>query len=321
VDNATALLTDVLLGTPDHFTWRPMNSISEMTFAHMERLGYRFDRQRALAQHRGMVEVFQEEGVRTHFLEADEGLTHSIFARDSSFMTPWGPIVASIQTPVRRRDYAVVARFFLDEGIPIWKWVTAGHFEGGDFAIVEPGAVLLGYAGNRSTREGAEQVAGWMEREGWEAMTVPIAPQFVHMDAIVVMLAPKVALVCVDALERYVLDWFKARGIRILPVTYRECVNLGGNVVCLGNDRVLSMAQNEDLNARMQAEGLDVMAIEYDQFTLGGGGVHCSCHELRREPESRSDEAPEVASSHTPESNSATIIRGSNAARPQPSFR
>jgi len=23
--------------------------------------------------------------------------------------------------------------------------------------------------------------------------------------------------------------------------------------------------------------------VEYDMFTLGGGGVHCSCHELYRE--------------------------------------
>jgi N-dimethylarginine dimethylaminohydrolase len=35
---------------------------------------------------------------------------------------------------------------------------------------------------------------------------------------------------------------------------------------------------------RMRAEGLEVIDIEYEMFTLGGGGVHCSCHELRREP-------------------------------------
>ena len=156
-----------------------------------------------------MVDVYRQAGVQCHFLDADEGLTSSVYARDSSFMTPWGPVVASIQTPPRRRDYAVVASFFAREGIPIWKWVTAGHFEGGDFGIIEPGVVVLGYAGNRSTKEGAEQVAGWMAAEGWETLTVPLAPQFVHLDATLVMLADKYALVCEDALEDYVLDFLR----------------------------------------------------------------------------------------------------------------
>jgi N-dimethylarginine dimethylaminohydrolase len=284
LDNQTGVLTDVLLGRPDHFRWVPLNSISAVTFANMERSGHHFDQERALTQHREMVDVYRQAGVACHFLDADEGLPSSVYARDSSFMTPWGPVVASIQTPPRRRDYAVVASFFAREGIPIWNWVTAGHFEGGDFGIIEPGVVVLGYAGNRSTKEGAEQVAGWMAAEGWEALTVPLAPQFVHLDATLVMLAEKYALVCEDALEDYVLDFLRARGVSWIPVAYRDCVKLGGNLVNLGGGRVLSMAHNTTVNAQLEAEGFDVTAIDYDQFALAGGGVHCSCHELRREP-------------------------------------
>jgi hypothetical protein len=28
-----------------------------------------------------------------------------------------------------------------------------------------------------------------------------------------------------------------------------------------------------------------VTAVDYDMFALGGGGVHCSCHELHRLPD------------------------------------
>jgi len=284
LDNQTGILTDVLLGRPDHFRWVPLNAISAVTFANMERSGVRFDQERALTQHREMVDVYRHAGVRCHFLDADAGLPSSVYARDSSFVTPWGPVVASIQTPPRRRDYAVVSQFFAREGVPIWKWVTAGHFEGGDFGIIEPGVVVLGYAGNRSTKEGAEQVATWMTAEGWEALTAPLAPQFVHLDATVVMLAEKYALVCEDALEDYVLDFLRAHGVSWIPVAYRDCVKLGGNLVNLGGGRILSMAHNTSVNAQLAAEGFEVTAIEYDQFALAGGGVHCSCHELRREP-------------------------------------
>lgn len=281
--NQTSKLVDVLLGRPDSYEWRAeLNAISAMTFVHKERMGYAFDRERALAQHRALVDAFDAAGVRCHYLPADDGLPSSVFARDSSFMTPWGPVVAAVQTPPRRRDYAVVTRFFQDAGVPIWRWVTAGYFEGGDFSIIEPGVALLGYAGTRSTKEGAKQVQGWLEAEGWEALSVPIAPQFVHMDAVLVMLAPRLALVCEDALEGYALDWLDAHQIRRIPVSYRECASLGGNVVCLGNDHVISMSQNTTVNERLRAEGFTVMAIDYEQFTLGGGGVHCSCHELRR---------------------------------------
>jgi N-dimethylarginine dimethylaminohydrolase len=43
------------------------------------------------------------------------------------------------------------------------------------------------------------------------------------------------------------------------------------------------MAHNLNVNAQLEAEGFEVHVVEYDMFTLGGGGVHCSCHELHRE--------------------------------------
>jgi N-dimethylarginine dimethylaminohydrolase len=279
----TGVLTDVLLGKPDHFRWVPLNSISAVTFANQEKLGYRFDKQKAMSQHRQMVDVYEKAGVRCHFAEADEGLPSSVFTRDSSFMTPWGAVIASIQTPPRRRDYAVASEFYRKAGIPIWKWITAGHFEGGDFVILKPGVALLGWSGDRSTKEGAEQVESWLLGKGWEVLVAPIPPQFVHMDAVVVMLEPGLALVCEDALPSYALDYIKKKhGVDVINVAYADCVKLGGNVVSLGKKRVLSMSHNVNVNRQLKDAGFEVFAVDYDMFALGGGGVHCSCHELKR---------------------------------------
>lgn len=283
VDNATGVLRDVLLGKPDHFGWRPISHIAKRTFANLEALGIRFDAQLAMKQHREMVEIYHHCGVRTHFLDADEGLPCSVYARDSSAMTPWGGLICSIQTPYRRRDYAVVTKFYQDAGIPIWRWTTAGHFEGGDFDIIEPGAVLIGYCGERSEEEGAKQVAKWVEKEGWEAFAAPIPAGFVHMDALVVMIAPKLAVACTEALEDYVLDWLKAKGIGTVDVNYHDCVRLGCNVVALGNDRILSLASNKTLNEKLKALGFEVYAPDMSMFQYGGGGVHCLSQELRRD--------------------------------------
>ena len=285
VNAQTGVLADVLLGKPDHFRWVPLNSISAVNQANAEQFGYRFDAQKAMQQHQRMVEVYETNGVRCHFVEADEGLPSSVFTRDSSFMTPWGAVVTSVQTPVRRQDYSVVSDFYRNAGIPIWKWVTADHFEGGDFVIIKPGVTLLGWSGDRSTKAGAEQVAGWMRDKGWEAFIVPIPPQFVHMDAVVVMLEKGLALVCEDALPSYAIDWLDDQGIERIVVPYADCVKLGGNIVSLGNKRVLSMSHNVNVNRVLTEAGFEVTAVDYDMFALGGGGVHCSCHELKRVPE------------------------------------
>ena len=149
-----------------------------------------------MAQHAGMVRIYEDAGVTCHYLEPDEVLHRNFFARDSSVMTPWGALICHMQLKCRRADYVSAIRFYQENRIPIWKYATAGHFEGGDFVILEPGKVLVGYCGERSEEAGAEQVATWVREEGWEALVVPISREFVHMDGLVVPLAPKLLVAC-----------------------------------------------------------------------------------------------------------------------------
>jgi N-dimethylarginine dimethylaminohydrolase len=59
---------------------------------------------------------------------------------------------------------------------------------------------------------------------------------------------------------------------------------LGCNVVALGNDRVLSVASSTELNARLRALGFTVYDPDMSMFLRAGGGVHCMCQALRRDP-------------------------------------
>ncbi|MYB35153.1 MAG: amidinotransferase, partial [Gammaproteobacteria bacterium] len=153
-----------------------------------------------------------------------------------------------------------------------------------DFVILEPGCVLIGYCGERSEQEGAEQVASWVREQGWEAQVAPISREFVHMDGLVVPLAPKLLVACLDALEDWVVKWLRSKGFEFVDVGYAEAKNLGVNLVALGNDRVLSMQSSPNLNKQMRALGFEVFDPDMSMFTLGGGGVHCLCQALRREP-------------------------------------
>lgn len=284
IDNEYGVLTDVLLGRPDYYRWTDAGALTQRTFDNAEKLGISFDLQRAQAQHARMVECYEDAGVDCHFIRSDEQLHRNFFARDSNAMTPFGPIICHMQLKTRRADYVTAIEFYQNAGIPIWKMVTAGHFEGGDFNIIEPGAVIVGHCGERSEEAGAEQVVGWMEQEGWEALVVPIPAHFIHMDALIVMIAPKLAVACLDALEDWVIDWLTARGIKFVEVGYRDCVqSLGVNLVSLGNSKILSMASSGDLNERLRAMGFEVYDPDMSMFTYGGGGVHCLSQALCRE--------------------------------------
>ncbi|MEO1192869.1 MAG: arginine deiminase family protein [Pseudomonadota bacterium] len=284
IDNDYTTLQDVLLGKPDYFRWIDAGPMTRRTLVNAEKMGYRFDLQLAQSQHAEMVRIYEAAGVTCHFLDPDPVLHRNFFARDSSCMTPWGALICHMQLKSRRADYVTAIRFYQDKGIPIWNYATAGHFEGGDFVILEPGLALIGWSGERSEEAGAEQAAGFLRAEGWEAEVAMISRDFIHMDAIVVPLAPKLLVACVEALETWVVDWLKGHGFSFVEVGYAEAKELGVNLVSLGDDRVLSMAGATDLNGRLRALGFTVYDPDMSMFTLGGGGVHCLSQALRRRP-------------------------------------
>jgi N-dimethylarginine dimethylaminohydrolase len=111
IDNDYTELQDVLLGRPDHYRWVEAGPIIGRTLANADHTGAHLDLQAAMAQHAEMVRIYEEAGVRCHFLDADPILHRNFFARDSSAMTPWGAIICHMQLKCRRADYASVVRF------------------------------------------------------------------------------------------------------------------------------------------------------------------------------------------------------------------
>jgi N-dimethylarginine dimethylaminohydrolase len=279
VDSEYGRLLDVLLCPPDNFHWLPASAIARATLDK----GLVFNPEDARAQYAEMVSIYEEAGVRMHFLEPDPALPYQVFARDSSINVDDGPIVTQLAQWWRRGEYAPVIRFYHERGVPIKHMVTAGSFEGGDFMIVEPGVAAIGTGEERTQERAARQVAGWLEEEGWEVRIERIPAHFLHIDVLAAMLGEKLAAVCVEQVGSGFTRWLEQKGVEIVPVTLEAALRLGVNGVCLGGDRVLSSAESKDLNERLRALGLTVYDPELSAFTLGGGGAHCLMQAIRRE--------------------------------------
>ncbi len=284
IDSEYGVLRDVLLGSADCFRWMGEENLAYSSICRAtDRGGLQFNRDVALRQHAELVDAYQSAGVKVHCLQADDDTPYQVFSRDSNFMTPFGAVICQLANPRRRGEYAAVLRFYLSNEIPIYDLVSAGNFEGGDFNLIEPGAVLIGYTDHRSEERTARQVGGWMENEGWEVKYAPIDEFYVHIDIMVCMVAEKLAAVCLDTTPDDVLNWLRARNIEMIPVSFRDTMDLACNVVALGNDRVISTAAATSLNEKLRAIGFEVYDPDLSMFTNAGGGVHCMAQPLRRD--------------------------------------
>ena len=276
------VLKDILLGPADHYQWLKTSSVSKKSI----RRNYQFDADVAKTQHKEMINAYESAGVTVHLHEADDALQYQIFARDSSVMTPYGAIITNMANWWRRGENFRAIETYARLGIPIYDYVTAGTFEGGDFNVIEPGTVLIGWEGDegRSQEQSARQLQGWFEKEGWEVKLTDLDPFYVHIDLMVVMLAPKLAAVCLESTDPDVVSWLKSKQIEIISVPFQDTLDLGCNVVALGNDRVLLPQASHVLKEKARAHGLEIYDPDVSMITPGGGGVHCMCQALRREP-------------------------------------
>ena len=285
VNSEYGVLRKVLLGSAEHFGWMGEENLEFSSICrNTARAGIEFDHALAVRQHAQLEDAYRSAGVEVFMLAPNPYTPYQVYTRDSNVMTPFGAVVCQLANPRRRGEYSDILRFYLSHDIPIYDLVDAGNFEGGDFNIIEPGAVLIGYTDHRTEEIGAYQIGKWMEKEDWEVKYAPIDEYYVHIDLMVCMVAEKCAVVCEDTVSDDVQKWLKGKGIKFIPVSFRDTMNLSCNVIALGNDRVLSTADAKDLNDKLRAEGFEVYDPEFSMFLQAGGGVHCAAQPLKRDP-------------------------------------
>jgi N-dimethylarginine dimethylaminohydrolase len=280
VDSETGVLRDVLLCRPDNYHWIPTNDISRKSLA-----GALQPRREDLTlQHRELVSCLEGAGVTCHFLEPQRGLPYQVYTRDSSQVTPWGPVITQLSRPQRRGEIASVFEFYKRSGSGIWRFSSAAALEGGDIHIIRPGLIAIGATGERTTTEAAEEFASWFAQAGWTTRVICFPEHFLHLDVIFSMVADGLAVGVVDVLDDDDLNWLRDNRIRVLPVTYKEAMGMMAcNVLALGAGRVISPRHSVRVNEMLRAEGLTVLDPELDLFARGGGSVHCLTMPLRRD--------------------------------------
>ena len=277
--NETDPLTDVLLGSPAFLRHLATSSLSRK---HLRESPANI--QAAQAQHKELVAAYEHFGVRVHWHEPEPELPMQVYSRDSSVMTPYGAIITAMADWWRRGENYAAIRTYERLGIPIYDMVTAGTFEGGDFNVIEAGCVLIGCGGARTQEEGARQVEGWFKREGWETRLAFFDEYYVHIDLMVVPIAPKLTAVCLACTEPGIVDWLKGKGHEIIDVPFEDTMALGCNFMSLGRNRAIAPKSSRTLIQQLKARGFEIAAVDMTEISKTGGGIHCMAQALRRTP-------------------------------------
>ncbi len=239
----------------------------------------------AARQHRGVVAALTAAGVRCHWVPPTASLTDLVFTRDPVLMSPWGLIELRPAAAHRRAEPPYVAEAVARLGAPYLGRIEAGRIEGGDICLLREGLLLVGYSGDRTDEVGARALGALFERMGWEVLYAPFDPEFLHLDTIFTMLSADCAVACPGALGSGLGAHLGSLGVGIIPATLDEVADLGANLLSLGGGRILAPAHSRQLNAILERSGFEVVAVEVDQFTRCGGGLHCLTMPLARTPD------------------------------------
>jgi N-dimethylarginine dimethylaminohydrolase len=275
--NETDVLTDVLLGSPAYLKHLATSSLSRK---HLRESPANI--QIAQAQHKELVAAYERFGVQIHWHEPAPELPMQVYARDSSVMTPYGAIITAMANWWRRGENYAAVHTYERLGIPIYDMVTAGTFEGGDFNVMEEGCVLIGCGGARTQEEGARQVEDWFRKEGWETRLAFFDEYYVHIDLMIMPVAPKLTAVCLACTEPGIVDWLRAKGHEIIDVPFEDTMALGCNFMALGKNRVIAPKASRTLIEQLQARGFEVAKVDMSEISKTGGGIHCMAQALRR---------------------------------------
>jgi arginine deiminase len=241
-------------------------------------------------------------------------LPNLLFTRDSSVWIKDRVAITSLAMPAREREtqltdliYSMHPRF---AGVERIHGAHREHVEGGDVLLLAPGVIAVG-VGERTTPAGAERLSRQVFDAGLAetVLAVPIAQEraTMHLDTVCTMvdvdkivMYPNVADhlrayavtqrdgdLAVAAAVPFLVAAAKAMQIDTLHqidtgldavTAEREQWDDGNNTLALAPRLAVAYERNVETNSRLEAAGIEVVAIAGSELGSGRGGPRCmSC--------------------------------------------
>jgi len=251
-------------------------------------------------------------------------LPNLLFTRDSSVWLRDRVVVTSLAMPARSRESQLTELIYSRHprfaGTPQLHGRHQEYVEGGDVLLLAPGVMAVG-VGERTTPAGVERLARQVLTDGLahSVLAVPIAQEraTMHLDTVCTMvdvdkvvmypnIADRLQAVTVTgtgddlaisparpfltaAAEAMGIDQLHLIDTGLDPVTAeREQWDDGNNTLAIAPRLAVAYERNLETNTRLEAAGIEVVAIAGSELGSGRGGPRCmSCPILREHAPAR----------------------------------
>ena len=277
VCNGTDPLRRVLLCPPTYHEFEPINVITEKWLEE----NFTVNKEKCMEEHEILKKAYEDNGVNVELMDPKADLPYEVFARDFGGCIKEGYIMGNFREPCRKGETAEYEKKMKELGIPVVARCTSGAFEGGDFWMLDEYTIAHGIIA-RTDLDGFKYVKRQVEELGYTMVGVPCARRNLHLDMCFNIVAEKVAVVCREALPEFFINMLVKRGFQLIDIPQEGVFKHFGNLQALGNNKVLTLKQNTEVNKKMRELGLETIELDITEILKGGGGLHCMTFPLER---------------------------------------
>jgi dimethylargininase len=196
------------------------------------------------------------------------GHPNSVFTRDASLVTPRGYIKLRMGLAARRGEETWMADVLESLDIPCAGEIAPpGTVEGGD--VILAGSVAFVGKSRRTNEEGIRQLSALLADMGYEVRIAPVRSGSLHIGGVMSAIGPERIVCC---REDFPEEFF--RGFDAVDVPWDGPSS--GNVICLAEDEVIANSAENMITIRiLEANGVNVHAVDLSEFRKGAGGPTC----------------------------------------------
>ena len=280
VYNNTGVLKKVLLCPPTFYEIVPVSDFSRTA---LER-GDVVDHVKAQAQHDELADALRDAEIEVSYIEEPDPTRHwAVFARDFAVNSPEGVVICRFKYAERKGEEGPGEKQLRKMGYKILDRVEKGAWEGGDVRYIDEKHLATGQ-GERSTWPGIRNAQEIFKPHGIKVHGIEIPTKWTHIDGVFAPIARGLAVIIKEEVPDWFLGFLEGRDYELVDIPAKEVDGtLGLNLLCLGNDRVLSFKTNTYVNGVLRGLGLKVYDPDLTEFVDRGGGPHCLTFELERD--------------------------------------
>jgi N-dimethylarginine dimethylaminohydrolase len=279
-------LKRVLVCTPQSAGWNEPDCVArwrDLGFGHAP------DFAKAQEQHQALCAELTAVGTEILELPPSEDFSlDAAYAHDASLATDFGLIVMRPGKSNRIAEGDRQATFTSELGIPTFAKIQApGSSEAGDIVWLDAKTLLIGH-GYRTNTAGIAQMRAILAPKGVEVLSAPLPygpgpSACLHLMSLISLLDERTALVDLPWLAVETVELLKSRGFQFIEIDPSERDTLACNVLALGNQRLLAIAENRKTNDRLRQHGFDVRTFPGSEICINGsGGPTCLTRPLLR---------------------------------------